>query len=91
MNTQGRGNFLLLKYWRKLTNICLLFPQTRQNVVDVNHHVTQYQQLIAELQYQVIRLRAELDKATECTAESSEVRGLCDELRSLTQDQREIR
>lgn len=63
----------------------------RQNVVDVNHHVTQYLHIIDELQYQVIRLRAELDKATEGSAESSEVRGLCDELRGLTRDQGETR
>ena len=60
-------------------------------MVDVNHHVTQYMHIIDELQHQVIRLRAELDKATEGTVESSEVRGLCDELRSLTREQRELR
>ena len=60
-------------------------------MVDVSHHVTHYVHLIDELQHQVIRMRAELDKATEGSVKSSEVRGLCDQLRSLIQEQRELR
>ena len=59
--------------------------------MDVNHHVTQYLHIIDELQYQVARLKAELDKATMGTAESSGVTSLCEELRALARDQKEIR
>lgn len=57
----------------------------------MNHHVTQYLHIIDELQYQVARLKVELDKATLGTAESSEVTGLCEDLRTLAQEQKEIR
>ena len=74
-----------------MLKIIFLFLQTRQNVVDVNHHVTQYLHIIDDLQYQIARLKAELDKATMGTVESSEVTGLCEDLRTLAQEQKEIR
>lgn len=62
-----------------------------QNVVDVNHHVTQYLHIINDLQYQVVRLKTELDKATMGAMEKSEVNGLFEMLKSLAQEEREIR
>ncbi len=59
--------------------------------MDVNHHVTQYLHVIDDLQYQVARLKTELDKATMGTLESSEVTGVCEDLRALAQEQKEIR
>ena len=69
-----------------------LYLQTRQNVVDVNHHVTQYLHIIDALQYQVVRLRSQLDKTSVGgVAGSDEVRVWCEELRTLAQDQKKIR
>ena len=60
--------------------------------MDVNHHVTQYLHIIDDLQYQVTRLKNQLDKATMgTTTESSEVTGMCEDLRTLAQEQKEIR
>ena len=59
--------------------------------MDVNHHVTQYLHIIDDLQYQVARLKNELDKATMGASENPEITGLCEELRTLAQEQKEIR
>ncbi len=77
-------------------NFHLLRMQTRQNVVDVSHHVTQYLHIIDALQCRVSRLRNELDKATTtdptaAAVGSSEARQLCESLRQLTLEQRDIR
>ena len=60
--------------------------------MDVNHHVTRYTHIINDLQCQLQRLRSELEsKTTADTASSSEVRDLCQRLRALAQEQRELR
>lgn len=72
-----------------------LFPQARQNVVDVNHHVTQYIHIIGDLNHQIARLKRELNrdraKLGAAMPESSEVTSLYENLKALVTDQRELR
>ena len=69
----------------------LLASQARQNVLDVNHHITQYLYIIEDQQNQISKLKEELNKTTVSASESSEVMSLCEELKALALDQREIR
>ena len=58
--------------------------------MDVNHHVTQYINIIGDLNLQIARLKGELSRAEPGAAlpESEEVTSLCDRLKSLVIDQR---
>lgn len=70
-----------------MCDTCIII-QTRQNTVDVNYHVTEYQNIIDSLHNQVETLQRELGQQDE---NHSEVIKLCDLLKSYSNDEKEIR
>lgn len=62
--------------------------QTRQNVVDVNYHVTQYQHIIDTLNSRVEQLQRELDH--QSFSQDLEVTRLYEQLKAQSQEEKEI-
>lgn len=72
--------------------------QTRQNVVDVNYHITQYWHIIDELNNKVESLQTKLDQQQSTTVPSESEGGdlpvvteLCEKLKAYSQEEKEIR
>ena len=72
--------------------------QVHQNVTDVSYHITQYHSIIAELrkkiqrlQEQLLRARGRKEGGKSRDSEEREVEGLFGQLRTLLQEEKEIR